>query len=91
MRIEYDQNKNQRNIEQRNLSFEEAHHLDWETALIWQDLRFDYGEIRLNMLALLNERLHYLTFKPIKDGIRVISFRKANAREIKQYENRQSR
>lgn len=88
MRIDYDPNKNQRNIEQRNLSFEEARHLDWETALIWQDLRFDYGEVRLNMLAFLNERLHYLTFKPIEGGIRVISFRKANAREIKQYENR---
>lgn len=86
MRIEYEPSKNQRNIVERGLSFELACNLDWDTALIWQDLRFDYGEIRMNALGLLNERLHYLTFKPIEGGIRVISFRKANAREMKRYE-----
>ncbi|MCW9733807.1 hypothetical protein L5B97_10105 [Avibacterium sp. 20-15] len=33
-------------------------------------------------------RLHILVFTPIKTGIRVISFRKANAREVKKYEDR---
>ena len=30
-------------------------------------------------------RLHVLCFTEIPDGIRVISFRKANAREVKRY------
>lgn len=88
MRIDYDPNKNQRNIEERNLSFEQAHDLDWSTALIWQDTRFTYGETRHSALALLDERLHFIAFKFIEDGIRIISFRKANKREIKDYENR---
>lgn len=87
MLIEYDPNKNQRNIEERRLDFEQIHHFDWDTALIWRDERFDYGEIRLNALGFVQDRLHFLTFKPITGGIRAISFRKANAREIKQYEN----
>ncbi|MGQ0287310.1 BrnT family toxin [Pasteurellaceae bacterium 22721_9_1] len=87
MRIDYDPIKNQRNIEQRELSFELARDLDWEEALIWQDTRKDYPEPRFCTLALLNKRLHALCFTPIKDGIRVISFRKANAREIKYYES----
>ncbi|HDL5367252.1 TPA: BrnT family toxin [Mannheimia haemolytica] len=82
MKITYDPNKNQRNIEERDLPFDLVNQFDWNTAQIWQDLRFDYGEIRLNALGFINERLYSLTFKPLNDGIRVISFRKANKREI---------
>ncbi|MBN6712049.1 BrnT family toxin [Haemophilus haemoglobinophilus] len=88
MRIEYDQNKNQRNLLERGLSFDQASNLDWSSAFIWQDSRFTYGETRYSALALLDERLHFIAFKFIDDGIRVISFRKANKRESKKYENR---
>ncbi|QIW15924.1 hypothetical protein A4G20_06045 [Pasteurellaceae bacterium RH1A] len=89
MKIEFDPDKNQRNIVERGLSFEQVIDFQWGTAYIWPDLRFDYGEIRLNALGFLGERLHYLTFKPIEGGVRVISFRKANKREVKQYESNQ--
>ncbi|MDO4430913.1 MAG: BrnT family toxin [Lonepinella koalarum] len=69
MKITYDPNKNQRNIEERSLSFELVGNFDWDTAYIWQDLRFDYGEICLNALGFIDERLYYLTFKPLNDGI----------------------
>lgn len=87
MLIDYDPNKNQRNIRERNLSFELAKHLDWRTAFIWEDARFEYPEQRLSCLAFLDKRLHYLYFTRINSGIRVISFRKANKREIKKYES----
>lgn len=88
MKIEYDPNKNQRNIEERGLPFEQAQDLDWGNALIWQDVRNPYPEIRFSCLAELNERVYALCFTPINGGIRVISFRKANNREIKKYENK---
>lgn len=85
MKITYDPNKNQRNIDVRGLSFELVEQFDWNTARIWQDTRFDYGETRFNALGFINERLYFLTFKPIDSGVRIISFRKANSREIKHY------
>lgn len=91
MKIEFDPVKNQRNIAERNISFESVIDFDWVNALIWQDCRFDYGEPRFNALGYLNNRVHFLTFKPLTNGIRVISFRKANKREVKHYENQQHR
>jgi len=86
MKIEYDSNKNNWNIKERNLSFEQATELDWEMAQIIEDIRHDYPEQRFVAIAYLQERLHVICFTPITGGIRVISFRKANPREVKSYE-----
>ena len=57
------------------------------TAVYRIDDRKDYGEIRVRSLGILDGRVHALVFKRIDaDCIRVISFRKANKREIKDYE-----
>ena len=50
------------------------------------DARRDYGEIRHRALGLLGGRVHVLVFVEATSGIRVISFRKANKREVAQYE-----
>lgn len=86
MRIRYDLKKNARNIAERRLSFDRAADFDWETALVLEDARHDYPERRLVALGRLEGRLHVLCFTPIPGGIRVISFRKANQRERKRYE-----
>ncbi|OOF45816.1 hypothetical protein BKK51_05275 [Rodentibacter trehalosifermentans] len=86
MKIEYDPNKSQRNIEERNLSFDEVAFFEWQTAIIWQDNRFNYPEPRFLSLGLLGDRVHSICFTPIQNGIRVISFRKANKREVRKYE-----
>lgn len=85
MRIDYDPLKNLRNIETRGLSFDEAAAFDFETALFHRDERFDYGETRYVALGLLHARVHVLCFAETSDGIRVISFRKANSREVSRY------
>jgi len=86
MKVEYDSDKNNWNIKERNLSFEQAMELDWETAHIIEDIHHDYPEQRFVAIAHLQERLHVICFTPITGGIRVISFRKANSREVKRYE-----
>lgn len=88
MKIDYDPNKNQRNIEERQLSFDDVQYFHWTTAIIEPDLRKTYPEPRYLATGFvgLTERLHILVFTPIPDGIRVISFRKANKREMKYYE-----
>lgn len=51
-----------------------------------QDTRKPYPEPRFVAIGFLDARLHVLCFTPVAGGIRVISFRKANVREVKNYE-----
>ena len=87
MKITYDQAKNTRNINERGLSFERVAEFDFETAVLSVDNRRDYGEIRQRALGTLETRLHSLVFVETITGIRVIRFRRANAREVKCYES----
>jgi uncharacterized DUF497 family protein len=87
MKIDFDPDKNAKNIRERGLSFEQVAEFDFETALFTVDDRHDYGEVRYRALGLIDQRLHALVFVEIAGGIRVISFRKANKREVKHYEN----
>ena len=81
----YDPAKNAINIKERKLPFDRARDLDWHTAHIRLDDRNDYGEQRWIALAFLDGRLHVLVFTETATGIRVISFRKANTREVRGY------
>lgn len=87
MRIDFDTAKNERNIRERGLSFERVAEFDFETAILVVDTRRDYGEVRFRALGNLEGRLHALVFVGTPDGIRVVSFRKANKREVKLYES----
>ena len=85
MRVSYDPVKNARNIRERGLSFDSATDFVFETAMYAVDERQEYGETRFVAIGMLADRLHVLCFTEGPDGIRVISFRKANAREVKRY------
>lgn len=86
MGFSYDPNKNQQNIESRGLNFDQVAELDWDNAWIYEDERNEYNEIRFIAYGMLDKRLHFVCFTETKDGIRIISFRKANNREVKRYE-----
>ena len=60
--------------------------LEWTTALIEEDWRQDYGERRFRVLGMIGERLPAVVFTPRARKVHVISLRKANAREVKNYE-----
>ena len=75
------------NAEKRKgVAFERVYDFDWSTALVRADTRMDYGEVRLNALGVIGERLHHLTFTVERRCIWVISLRKANNKEIDRYE-----
>jgi uncharacterized DUF497 family protein len=59
---------------------------EWDSALIVEDIRKDYGERRFQALGLIEGRLHVLVFTPRAGKTHVISLRKANKREVKRYE-----
>jgi len=85
VKIEYDEAKSRRNARERGLPFDRAAEFEWETAIYEEDTRRDYGERRIVAIGFLEERLHVLCFTPIEDGVRIISLRKANMREVKGY------
>lgn len=83
MAITYDPAKNERNIRERGLSFDRAEDFDFATADYFTEVR--KGEVRRVAVGYLDKRLHLLCYIPMPGGIRVISFRKTNAREAKKY------
>ncbi|QWD16542.1 BrnT family toxin [Polynucleobacter paneuropaeus] len=86
MEITYDLTKNAKNISERDLPFSKAADFQWGTASFREDVRKDYPESRFVAVGYLDDRLHVLCFSETDLGIRVISFRKANKREEKDYE-----
>jgi uncharacterized protein len=85
MAITFDPDKNARNIVERGLSFERVAELDWDTAVIVEDTRHNYGEPRLRVMARLDGRLHAAVVTARGEDLRVISFRRANRQEVKLY------
>jgi uncharacterized DUF497 family protein len=83
VKITFDAAKNERNIRERGLPFERAVDFEFDTAVTVPEQR--KGETRLVAVGYLDCRLHVLCYLDTEDGIRVISFRKANAREAKKY------
>ncbi len=86
MRITFDVAKSDRNARERGLPFDRAADFEWTNALVSEDERHDYGERRFLATGYLDERIHVLCFVPVPGGIRVISLRKANMREVRRYE-----
>jgi uncharacterized DUF497 family protein len=81
MEVDFDPIKNEKNIKERQLSFERVREVDFNSALVFPDARKAYGETRYIALCYLDRRLHVLCFTETATGIRAISFRKANTRE----------
>jgi uncharacterized DUF497 family protein len=87
MRFEWDDRKAAQNIAKHGVPFAYAarvfldpHRLDAEVA------RLDYGEERRLTLGKIEGRLYALAYTPRGMVIRMISARKANEREQRQYD-----
>lgn len=83
--ITFDPSKDQANREKHGISLVEADFLDWSAALIREDNRNDYGEIRLIALAPMVDRLYCCVYVEREEAKRIISLRKANQREVLDY------
>jgi uncharacterized protein len=88
MRITCDPRKDKLNIAKHGISLNKTSELDFDTAIVMQDNRHNYGEKRYNATGLIGNRLYVLTFTQRGKGIRVISLRKANMRERKKYDQK---
>ena len=85
MRIEFDPAKSARNERERGLPFAAAARLFDAPRIEWEDRRKDYGEIRINTLGEIEGRVFFASFTRRGDTVRIISFRRASAREAERY------
>jgi uncharacterized DUF497 family protein len=85
MHVEFDAYKDEVNRAKHGVSLAFASELDWEAALVWVDVRFDYGEVRMIALAPNTGILYCVAFVDRGEVCRIISLRRANRREVKHY------
>jgi uncharacterized DUF497 family protein len=88
MKIEFDERKSAKNERERGLPFWLVQVFDFDTATVIEDRRFAYPEARYVATGFIGERLYVVCFTPLPDGIRVISLRKANKREVAKYDEK---
>jgi len=85
MQIDFDPAKDAANKRKHGVSLSIAGELDWESALVWVDDRFEYDEMRMIALAPKTATLYYVAFVDRGEVRRVISLRRANRREVTHY------
>ena len=90
MFVSFDPVKNEANLQKHGLSLALAVNFNPTKAYVRVDDRKEYGEVRYIACWGLRARLHILCFTETEEGIRAISFRRANHRETKTYEKTRS-
>ncbi len=86
--MEWDEQKNQANQAKHGLAFEDVRLVFTAATVTFEDDRADYGERRLITLGGLAGRIVLVVHTPRGESTRIISFRKANAREQQIYQER---
>jgi uncharacterized protein len=85
VKIEFDAAKRDKTLVERGLDFADARPVFRGRHKIVLDDRKDYGEPRFITIGWLDGRMVVLVWTPMGAGRRIISMRKANAREQKAY------
>ena len=89
MQFEWDEVKSEACFAQRGFDFAyAASAFSDPNRLVWQDTRYSYGEDRYQLTGRIEGRVFVLVYTSRLNVKRIISARKANLREVKQYENR---
>lgn len=86
--LDFDPAKDALNVTRHGISLAEAQRFDWQHALLSEDARHDYHEIRYRALGCIGLRVFVLIFTVRDDSVRLISLRKANRREERMYAHR---
>lgn len=85
MKVTFGPEKDGANRAKHGLSLSEANRIRWRDAVFVADRRQNYREARIQIYGDIDGRLHVLIVTPRDEGLRAISLRKANKREIRAY------
>ena len=87
MDYEWDEAKRRDTLVYRGVDFGSMVNFDWDTATVERDIRHA-DEIRFLATGYIQGRLHRLVYTMRGETVRIISLRKANAREVRRYGQR---
>ena len=88
MEFEWDDAKSSSNFKRRGFDFAYAVRAFFDPhRMIMQDRRRDYGEDRYRLLGMIGGRAYVIVYTVRDATIRIISARKANAKEVVEYEH----
>jgi uncharacterized protein len=85
MHVTYDSLKNESNLAKHGVDLSSAAFLDWSEVRACVDTRRDYREVREMGFGVIGERLFCVVFTQRDDTMHIISLRKANQREVRNY------
>jgi uncharacterized DUF497 family protein len=85
MGFEWDETKRRRNLREHGVDFIDMFPIFDGDVAERADARFEYGESRIRCLGELNGRLYVVIYTWRGSNRRIISARKANARERREY------
>ena|ERR1700680_91567 len=87
MTFEWNEAKNRSNIRKHGLDFADAEEMFRGFLLVRPESREDYGEERWIGIGMIQGRVAFVAFaEPSHDTVRIISLRKADHEERKEYE-----
>lgn len=86
MEITFDPAKDKSNQRKHGVALSHAAQIDWVEVVAKVDTRQDYGEVREIGYAVVAGRLYCVVFTRRAGTMHVISLRKANSREVRNYE-----
>ena len=84
--FEWDEDKNAYNKAKHGLDFQEALDFEWESAVFLDRSRSKDKETRYIAVNFFKGKLHTIVFTRRENLTRLISMRRSNAREEKDYE-----
>lgn len=85
--FQWDDEKRRANADKHGVDFPLIAEFDWQTAVVIEDRRRNYGERRYSATGLIGSRLHVVVFTPRGDGLRLISLRRANRRDERKWQD----
>jgi uncharacterized DUF497 family protein len=83
MEFEWDEAKHAKTLRERGIGFDDGARIFLGKIVIWQDLRFDYGEPRYRAVGEVNGVPLHIVYTQRGAVIRIISVRRANGKEIR--------
>jgi uncharacterized DUF497 family protein len=84
MAIEFDPAKNRKNLEVHGIGLADFAGFDSDPVVL-EDTRYDYGETRYRAFGRIGGVGHCLAYTLRGDNLRLISFRRARAKEMRRY------
>lgn len=88
---EWDEAKRRANLAKHGVDFALIWRFDWQRAVIERDGRRDYGEERFCATGIADGRPYRVAYTHRGAATRVISMRRANKREARDYEQESQR